>query len=99
MSTIRFEQVYSQRLGISTFCVRCGKKLKRTIREEQTINPWNTIEEDGVKRPKTHREAWEECETAVKARVATLKANGTLCRYCEELGTPATPDECYVKYD
>ncbi len=94
MTTIRFEKVSSQRINISTFCVRCKKKLKRNVREEHTVNPWNVIE--GTNIPKSRHEVWMDCEAEVKARVATLKSNGTLCRKCEEFGTPATPEECYV---
>jgi bacterioferritin-associated ferredoxin len=92
MTKIRFEQVYSQRLGISTFCVRCNKKLKRTVKEEQTVNPWNRNKVTGT--PFTRQEVWNSCEREVKARVKSLETNGTLCGKCQELGTPATPEEC-----
>lgn len=95
--TIRFDRIHSQRINVSTFCVRCKKRLKRTVREEQTLNPWNTIEENGVKRTKSRQEIWNECEAEVRARVAYLQLSGTLCRKCEELGTPTTPEECYVQ--
>ncbi len=92
MTTIRFERVSSQRLGISTFCRRCQKKLKRTVREEQTVNPWNVIE--GTRVPKSREQIFDECEKEVKRRVAVLQTEGTLCEKCKELGTPATMAEC-----
>lgn len=80
--TIRFEKVYSQRLGISTFCKACKKKLKRNVREEHTVNPWNTIEEDGIERPRSRREVWQQCEDEVLAIVKRLQTEGTICQKC-----------------
>ena len=39
-------------------CPGCGKKVKRSRTFTQTVNPWNTIEVHGAKRPKTPSEVW-----------------------------------------
>lgn len=78
--TIRFEKVSSQRLSIDTFCKVCKKKLKRDVREEHTVNPWNVIE--GTNIPKSRHEVWKQCEDAVKAKCEDLRLNGTVCRKC-----------------
>lgn len=41
-------------------CTRCGKKTTRTATFTKTVNPFNTIEEDGVRRPKTYAEVQQD---------------------------------------
>jgi bacterioferritin-associated ferredoxin len=82
MVTIRFSTVGAYRTGVTTFCTNCQKKLKRSLKEEQTHNPWNTVEENGVKRPRTREEIWADCNAKLKARIADLTANGTVCQKC-----------------
>jgi hypothetical protein len=80
---MRFDTVYYQALGVATFCKVCKKPRKRTCRAEQTYNPWNTIEEDGVKRPKTREEIYSECKAKVVQEIRRIETEGIVCKNCE----------------
>jgi hypothetical protein len=53
--TYTYDQVTAPATRVGP-CPGCGQKVKRSRTFSQTVNPWNTTEEDGVKRPKTYAE-------------------------------------------
>ena len=81
MVTVRFEVVSLRKTDVRTFCTGCGKKLRRSISAEQTINPWN---KDDFGIPKTRLQISNECREELRKKEVDLREKGTLCRKCEE---------------
>lgn len=80
--TMRFELMREGRL-VDTFCKVCGKKRTRRVMVEETVNPWNVIEEDGVKRPKSRHEVRNSCIERVKVKAEEVRREGVVCKKCE----------------
>jgi hypothetical protein len=55
MVTVRFQVV--SKVRTDRYRCPCGKRFQRTVRVEQTINPWN---KNAAGIPKTWPEIWEE---------------------------------------
>jgi hypothetical protein len=78
----RFQEVSASR-KVRVSCIACGKALVRTVREFQTINPYNRRGEDGS--PKTEAEIRRELPAQLDAAERRLRQRA-ICRACEALG-------------
>jgi ribosomal protein L37AE/L43A len=79
VTTTRFKSVVSTKT-IKGNCNKCGKKNRSyTIKEEQTINPFNT-DSSGI--PKTRRAILAECNDHVTKLIERHRKN-FICKSCE----------------
>jgi hypothetical protein len=81
MTTIRFREINAKR-QVKVPCIACGKVLNRTIKEFQTINPFN-VDENGA--PKTEIQIYSELPIQLDKAEQKLKQRA-ICRSCEKLG-------------
>jgi hypothetical protein len=80
MVKVRFRVV--SRVRTDRYRCPCGKRFQRSVRVEQTINPWN-LNADGI--PKTFAEIWAE----LGAELARAKTNAT--HACGQTGVLLAP--------
>lgn len=72
-------QEIARRRDVSVACTKCGKKLRRTIKAYQTLNPFNR-NEDGSS--KTAEQIWAELPAKLDHTEAKLRETA-VCRSCE----------------
>lgn len=78
---INFREISRQR-DVKVNCIACNKLLRRTIKEFQTVNPFNKGA-DGF--PKTEDQIRRELPAQIDRAEAKLKTQA-ICRTCESLG-------------
>lgn len=76
--TVRFGEVRMTR-KIDVRCVKCKKKLRRTVDAFQTINPYNVNKETG--RPKTEQDIRAELPAELD-KAERHERKTALCRNC-----------------
>lgn len=81
MATVTFKEI-SMKRNVKVECLACGKTLRRTVREFQTINPFNKGS-GGL--PKTAEQIRSELPEQIVKAADKLKKR-TLCKDCKDRG-------------
>ena len=81
MSIVRetYREVARRKI-VAMKCEHCGKPTKRTLKEWQTINPFNLNADGAVK---TVAEIVREVDAVLELRADALRERGLVCRSCE----------------
>lgn len=80
MATITFREI-GLSLNYTVACVSCRRSMRRTLRDSQTLNPFNRNAEGQTK---NEREIYAELRQRLPQKVAEIKADGVTCNNCIE---------------
>ena len=74
-------QVVKARIELKLKCKECGKAIKRVVRVEHTINPFNK-NSAGV--PKSYSEVFADADREATKQADKMKRTGVMCGSCQD---------------